>query len=110
MARKEIMYGKMDQREREQLSGTTSSPALMPYENVSIYLFRPLVDMRNIVRCVAEFAILSTVRHPNIVEYHHREHIKAEKALHMSVIPSTATRLLITLLPWLPVSWILTAI
>ncbi|KAI5809975.1 kinase-like domain-containing protein [Peziza echinospora] len=31
----------------------------------------------------SEFGILSTVRHPNIVEYHHREHIKAEKMLYI---------------------------
>ena len=31
----------------------------------------------------AEFSILNSLRHPNIVEYYHREHIKASQDLHM---------------------------
>ena len=31
----------------------------------------------------AEFAILSSLRHPNIVGYYHREHLKATQDLHL---------------------------
>jgi NIMA (never in mitosis gene a)-related kinase len=31
----------------------------------------------------AEFAILSSLRHPNIVAYYHREHLKASQNLHL---------------------------
>ena len=32
---------------------------------------------------IAELQILSSLRHPNIVAYYHREHIKATQELHM---------------------------
>ena len=31
----------------------------------------------------AEFSILSSLRHPNIVAYYHREHLKASQDLHL---------------------------
>jgi len=31
----------------------------------------------------AEFAILSSLRHPNIVGYYHREHLKTTQDLHL---------------------------
>ena len=31
----------------------------------------------------AEFSILSSLRHPNIVAYHYREHLKATQELHL---------------------------
>lgn len=31
----------------------------------------------------AEFSILSTLKHPNIVEYYHREHLKANQELYL---------------------------
>jgi serine/threonine protein kinase len=49
--RKEINYGKMTQKEREQLH--------------------------------AEFQCLSSLRHPNIVAYYHRDHLKAGQELHL---------------------------
>ncbi|KAL2111082.1 hypothetical protein VUR80DRAFT_341 [Thermomyces stellatus] len=51
LCRKEINYGKMSQKEREQLH--------------------------------AEFQCLSSLRHPNIVAYYHREHLKAQQELHL---------------------------
>lgn len=51
LCRKEINYGKMSQKEREQLH--------------------------------AEFQCLSTLDHPNIVGYYHREHLKAQQELHL---------------------------
>lgn len=51
LCRKEINYGKMSQKEREQLH--------------------------------AEFQCLSSLRHPNIVAYYHREHLKSQQELHL---------------------------
>lgn len=51
VCRKEINYGKMSQKEREQLH--------------------------------AEFQCLSSLRHPNIVGYYHREHLKSQQELHL---------------------------
>ncbi|SPN99968.1 related to NIMA-like protein kinase [Cephalotrichum gorgonifer] len=51
VCRKEINYGKMSQKEREQLH--------------------------------AEFQCLSSLRHPNIVAYYHREHLKTQQELHL---------------------------
>ncbi|RPB27576.1 kinase-like protein [Terfezia boudieri ATCC MYA-4762] len=51
MARKEIKYEKMEQKERDQLT--------------------------------SEFSILSALRHPNIVEYHHREHVKEHQMVYI---------------------------
>ena len=51
LCRKEINYGKMSQKEREQLH--------------------------------AEFQCLSSLRHPNIVAYFHREHLKTQQELHL---------------------------
>lgn len=31
----------------------------------------------------AEFSILETLKHPNIVEYYHREHLKAQQELYL---------------------------
>ena len=51
MCRKEINYGKMSHKEREQLH--------------------------------AEFQCLSSLRHPNIVGYYLRDHLKQEQELHL---------------------------
>lgn len=34
----------------------------------------------------AEFGILAQLRHPNIVQYCHREHIKADSTLYLYVL------------------------
>lgn len=72
MARKEIRYEKMEAKERDQL---TCRPAI----------FFKYCRKLELMRVAAEFSILSALRHPNIVEYHHREHVKEHQMVYMYV-------------------------